>query len=151
LVYIWGYTPYFATISCTLERLLMILCILFLMECTCSSQNLIYFRCANNLIQCTILPRRVEGIYNLTRNIYKLNNVHKSNRQRHSNNNWNDFHIFQRRCGFSLFFFRLGTLGSIITTQGFGAIFGLFSTKCFKFYLYLCLSIKLKRYLYIKI
>ena len=37
---------------------------------------------------------------------------------------------------FSLFFFRLSTLGSIITKQGFGAIFGVFSTK-FKFYLYL--------------
>ena len=36
-----------------------------------------------------------------------------------------------------LFFFRLSTLGSIITKQGFGAIFGVFSTKCFKFYLYL--------------
>jgi hypothetical protein len=35
------------------------------------------------------------------------------------------------------FFFRLSTLGSIITKQGFGAIFGVFSTKCFKFYLYL--------------
>ena len=34
-------------------------------------------------------------------------------------------------------FFRLSTLGSIITKQGFGAIFGVFSTKCFKFYLYL--------------
>ena len=38
---------------------------------------------------------------------------------------------------FFLFFFRLSTLGSIITKQGFGAIFGVFSTKCFKFYLYL--------------
>ena len=37
---------------------------------------------------------------------------------------------------FSLFF-RLSTLGSITTKQGFGAIFGVFSTKCFKFYLYL--------------
>jgi hypothetical protein len=37
---------------------------------------------------------------------------------------------------FSLFF-RLSTLGSIITKQGFGAIFVVFSTKCFKFYLYL--------------
>jgi hypothetical protein len=26
--------------------------------------------------------------------------------------------------------FRLNTLGSIITKQGFGAIFGVFSTKC---------------------
>jgi hypothetical protein len=31
---------------------------------------------------------------------------------------------------FSLFF-RLSTLGSITTKQGFGAIFGVFSTKCF--------------------
>ena len=38
---------------------------------------------------------------------------------------------------FLLFFFRLSTLGSIITKQGFAAIFGEFSTKCFKFYLYL--------------
>jgi hypothetical protein len=37
---------------------------------------------------------------------------------------------------FSLFF-RFSTLGSIITKQGFGSIFGMFSTKCFKFYLYL--------------
>jgi hypothetical protein len=29
------------------------------------------------------------------------------------------------------------TLGSITTKQGFGAIFGMLSTKCFKFYLYL--------------
>ena len=51
---------------------------------------------------------------------------------------WNDFHIFQRRRGFfSLFFFRLSTLVSITTKQGFGAIFGVFSSKCFKFYLYL--------------
>ena len=53
---------------------------------------------------------------------------------------WNDFHIqknvFQRRRVFFRFF-RLGTLGSIIKKQGFGAIFGVFSTKCFKFYLYL--------------
>jgi hypothetical protein len=34
---------------------------------------------------------------------------------------------------FSIFF----RLGSIITKQGFGAIFGMFSTKCVKFYLYL--------------
>jgi hypothetical protein len=38
---------------------------------------------------------------------------------------------------FFSFFFRLSTLGSIITKQGFGAIFGVFSTKCFKFYLVL--------------
>jgi hypothetical protein len=45
-----------------------------------------YFRIIITLFnQCTILPRRVEGIYNFTRNIYKLY-VHKSNRQRHSNN-----------------------------------------------------------------
>ena len=50
---------------------------------------------------------------------------------------WNDFHIFQRRRGFFLSFFRLSTLGSITTKQGFGAIFGVFSTKCLKFYLYL--------------
>jgi hypothetical protein len=37
---------------------------------------------------------------------------------------------------FSLFF-ELSTLGSITTKQGFGAIFGVFSTKCFKFYPYL--------------
>jgi hypothetical protein len=36
--------------------------------------------------------------------------------------------------------FRLSTLGSIITKQGFGAIFGMFSTKCFKFYLYLSIT-----------
>jgi hypothetical protein len=47
---------------------------------------------------------------------------------------WNDFHILQRRRVFFPFF---GTLGTIITKQGFGAIFGVFSTKCFKFYLYL--------------
>jgi hypothetical protein len=34
-------------------------------------------------------------------------------------------------------FFRLSTLGSIITKQGFGANFGVFSTKCCKFYLYI--------------
>jgi hypothetical protein len=49
---------------------------------------------------------------------------------------WNDFHILQRRRVFVLFF-RLSTLGSMITKQGFGAIFGVFFTKCFKLYLYL--------------
>jgi hypothetical protein len=32
---------------------------------------------------------------------------------------------------------KITTLESIITKQGFGAIFGMFTTKCFKFYLYL--------------
>jgi hypothetical protein len=93
----------------------------------------------------------------LYKNIYKLNNVHKLNKQRHSNNiqtylvkirvlvegllQWNDFHIFQRWRIFFLFFFRLSTLGSIITKQGFGAIVGVFSTKCFKFYLYLPITL----------
>ena len=39
---------------------------------------------------------------------------------------------------FSLFF---STLGFIITKQGFGTIFGVFSTKCFKFYLYLPITL----------
>jgi hypothetical protein len=54
---------------------------------------------------------------------------------------WNDFHIFQKRRGFFSLFFRLSTLGSIIKKQGFGAIFGVFSTKCFKFYLYLPITL----------
>jgi len=56
------------------------------------------------LFQCTILPRRVEGIYNFTRNIYKLNNVHKSNRQRHifTGGNWHVFYSIN-----SLMFFFL--------------------------------------------
>ena len=37
-------------------------------------------------------------------------------------------------------FFRLSTLGSIITKQGFGAILAGFSTKSFKFYLYLSIT-----------
>jgi hypothetical protein len=44
--------------------------------------------------------------------------------------------IYFRDDAFFFRFFRLSTLGSIITKQGFGAIFGVFSTK-FKFYLYL--------------
>jgi hypothetical protein len=123
-----------------LPNRLMILCIPFLMECTCPSHNLIsdlllcflipfseivsfvsyqkglfqyfvksrwqvwicfhficmlllclcllnkHFRIIIILFNAQFYPRRDEGIYNFTRNIYKLNNVHKSNRQRHSNN-----------------------------------------------------------------
>jgi hypothetical protein len=53
--------------------------------------------------------------------------------------------MYFRDDAFFFVFFRLGTLGSIITKQGFGAIFGVFSTKCFKFYLYLPITrVKIK-------
>ena len=45
-----------------------------------------HFRIIITLFNAQFYPRRDEGIYNFTRNIYKVNNVYKSNRQRHSNN-----------------------------------------------------------------